>query len=350
VPEKKSLKELAELTGGRLAGDKTVAITGIAPVEEAGPGEITFVSEARYFKLLKTTGASAVIIKEGTDLKGSGLAVVNALLVKNPLLAAASLLKLFRPRPAPPVGVHTSAMVHEGAAIGAGVSVGPYAVIEDGAEAGDGTIIYSHVYIGIGAKIGKGCIIYPGVKVMDGCLVGDRVIIHCNSVIGSDGFGYTEEGGSFFKIPQTGIVRIEDDVELGASVTVDRATMGETVIGRGTKVDNLVQVAHNVKIGPDSVIVAQVGIAGSAAIGSHVMIGGQAGINGHIEIGDGVRVGARAGVVQDTPPGGVWSGYPAIPHREWLRAQSLYGKLPELKRKVTELEERLKALEGKKGK
>jgi UDP-3-O-[3-hydroxymyristoyl] glucosamine N-acyltransferase len=316
VPEKKSLKELAELTGGRLSGDKTVAITNIAPVQEAGPGDITFVSEARYLKLLKTTRASAVIIKDGTDLTGSGLAGVNALLVKNPLLAAATLLKLFRPRPAPPVGVHPSAMVHDGAAIGAGVSVGPCAVIEDGAEVGDGTTIYAHVYIGIGAKTGKGCIIYPGVKVMDGSLLGDRVIIHCNSVIGSDGFGYTEDGGGFVKIPQTGIVRIEDDVELGASVTVDRATMGETVIGRGTKVDNLVQVAHNVKIGPDSVIVAQVGIAGSASIGSHVMM----------------------------------SGYPAIPHRDWLRAQSLYGKLPELKRKITELEERLKSLEGKKAK
>lgn len=346
----KSLNELAGLTGARLHGDGTVSIRNISSIEEAVSGEITFVSDPKHLKHVKSSRASAVILKEGEYGEEAGLAEKNILFVKNPLLAAAKLLDIFRPRPASHEGIHPVSAVHKDATLGDGVSVGAYAVIEGGAEVCDGTVIYAGAYIGINAKIGRNCVICPGVVVMDGCTVGDRVVIHANSVIGSDGFGYTEDGGSFHKIPQTGSVRIEDDVEIGASVTVDRATMGETLIGRGTKVDNLVQIAHNVRIGQDSIVVAQVGIAGSATIGSHVMLGGQVGVNGHIDIGDGVMVGAKSGVAQTLPEKGVYSGYPAMPHNNWLRVQSIYAKLPEMKRKIAEMETKIEALEGKKGK
>jgi len=347
VGDGKSIGELAELLGARLEGGGTGVVDRVASIGEAGPRDLTFVTDARNLKLLGSSGAGAAILK---DAEGAGKGApegMSLLLVKNPLLAAARAMGILNTRPAPAPGLHPGAFVHHGASVGEGASIGAHAVIDDGASVGPGTIVYPGAYIGIGARVGSGCTVYPGAVIMDGCTVGDRVIIHANAVVGSDGFGFAEDEGVFHKIPQTGTVRIEDDVEIGAGVTIDRATLGETVVGRGTKVDNLAQIAHNVKIGPHSIVVAQVGIAGSATIGSHVMIGGQAGINGHITIGDGVMVSAKAGVVQDLPPGGVVSGYPAIPHREWLRAQSLFGRLPEMKKKIAELEARIKGLEGK---
>lgn len=332
------------MTAGRVAGNADAVIEDVAAIDAAGPGEITFLADRANAKLLKSTKASAVIVKEGEYEETSGL---NLVLVKNPQIAFAALLEVFRPGYLPGPGVHPLAAVHAGARLGEGVSIQAFAVVEDGASIGKGAVLFPGVYIGKDAEIGEAAVIYSNVSVREGCKVGARVVIHCNSVIGSDGFGYAWEGGRYFKLPQRGIVRVEDDVEIGACVTVDRAALGETVIGRGSKIDNLVQIAHNVRIGDNAIIVAQAGIAGSTRVGSRVQIGGQVGIVGHIDIGDGVMIGAKSGVSADLPSGGVFSGIPAIPHGEWLRAQSIYAKLPELKKKILELEKRLKALEEK---
>ncbi|MBI5563091.1 MAG: UDP-3-O-(3-hydroxymyristoyl)glucosamine N-acyltransferase [Deltaproteobacteria bacterium] len=338
----KTLEELAAITGGRIAGDAGAVITGVASIEDARPGEIAFIAGKARVRLLKTTRAGAVIVKEGAcDAPGQ-----NLLLVKNPQIAFAAVMDALRPACLPAPGIHPRAEVHPGARVGAEASVGAFAVVEDGAVIGECAIIYAGVYVGPGARIGARSIIYPGVAIREGCLIGERVIIHCNSVVGSDGFGYAFDEGRFHKLPQRGIVRIEDDVEIGACVTIDRAAIAETVIGRGTKIDNLVQIAHNVTVGPDSVIVAQAGVAGSTHIGGHAQIGGQAGVAGHLTIGDGVMIGAQSGVTADLSPG-AWSGSPAQPHSEWLRSQAIYAKLPELKKRVAELEKRIKELEEK---
>ncbi len=345
-PVKKSVKELAELLGGGFSGDGSEVISGVASLADALKGDVTFVSGGRNLKLLSETRASAVIVKDSGFFRkaGSGL---NLILVPNPPLAFAEVIGIFRPafRPAP--GIDPKAAVHPGAVIGEGVSIQAFSVVEEGAEVGGGVILYPGVYVGRGASIGGDTVIYPGAAVMERCVVGSRVIIHCNAVIGSDGFGYARDGDAYRKIPQTGIVRVCDDVEIGACATIDRATLGETVVGRGTKIDNLVQVAHNVRIGEDTVIAAQTGIAGSTIIGSGVQFGGQAGVAGHIKIGDRSVVGAKSGVARDIPAASVFSGFPAIPHGQWLRAQNLYAKLPELKKKIEELEKIVRGLEEK---
>jgi UDP-3-O-[3-hydroxymyristoyl] glucosamine N-acyltransferase len=342
------LDELAAVTGGRVIGDPSMPIKGIASIEDAGEGEITFVADARHMKLLKSCRASALILKETEYPPKDWPGEFTMLLVKNPMLAAAKVLELFSPLELPPPGVHPRAEVHPDSKLGREVSIGALTVVERGAEIGEHTILMPGVYVGPGARIGADSIIYPGVAIRDRCIIGARVIIHCNAVIGSDGFGFTHDGSKNYKIPQNGIVRIEDDVEIGACSTVDRATIGETVIGSGTKVDNLVQIAHNVRIGSGSIIVAQAGIAGSATLGERVVIGGQSAINGHIKIGAKALVGARTGVIQDMDPGAVHIGFPSLPRRDWLRSQSIFAKLPELKKRLRELEERVKSIEGSK--
>lgn len=338
----KTLEELAVLAGGTVKGDGKAVISGFSSLEEARPGDITFAAEKKYYPLAKASRASAII--SSVEIDG----VANIILAKNPQLAFAKIIEALSPSEHPAPGVSPRADVHEGARIGRNVAIQSFCVVEEGAEIGDNTVLYAGVYIGKGAMIGAGCVLYQGVAVREGCVVGNNVIIHCNSVVGSDGFGYTRDRASYVKVPQKGIVRIEDDVELGACVTVDRAAIGETAIGRGTKIDNLVQIAHNVRIGEDTVIVAQAGIAGSTKVGSRVQIGGQAGLAGHIVIGDETGVGAKAGVLSDLPSRGVFSGFPAMPHREWLRAEAVFTKLPELKKKIAELEKRLAELEGQK--
>ncbi len=344
----KRLEELASLTGGRVQGDGSVVITGIAPIEEARPGDITFVADKKHLKLLKGCRAAAVMLREADYPEGSLPAAVNLILVKNPYLAFAKALEALRPSQRPAPGIHEKACVHPGATIGKAVSIQACAVVEEGAVIGDRAVICPGAYVGRGAVIGADVVLHEGVTVGEGCCIGKRVIIHSNSVIGSDGFGYARDGAKYYKIPQTGIVRIEDDVEIGACVTVDRATLGETVIQRGTKIDNLVQIAHNVKVGEDSIIVAQTGVAGSSTIGSRVQIGGQAGIAGHTGIGDDAMIGAQSGVTGDVPKGSVMSGYPAIPHGQWLRAATVFAKLPEMKKKLAELEKLIRELEGSK--
>ena len=338
----KRLHELAEITGARLEGDGSALIKGVRSIEDAGPGDITFIAHGGYRRLLESSRASAVIVREG---ERPGVENKNLLFAKNPHLAFAKVLELFRPTPMPPPGVHPKAEVHPGSRIGKDVSIQAFCVVEEGAVIGERTVLYPGVYVGRGASVGPWCVLHSGVAIREGCVVGSKVIIHCNAVIGSDGFGYAWDEGVYHKIPQKGIVRIGDDVEVGACAAIDRATVGETVVGRGTKIDNLVQIAHNVRIGEDSVIAAQTGIAGSSTVGNRVQFGGQVGVGDHARIGDDTLVGAQSGVAGELPGGSAFSGSPAIPHREWLRAQNIYAKLPELKKRLDELEKRVRELE-----
>lgn len=338
---KKTLRELAGLVGGDIAGDENTIISGVASIDSAAEGDITFIASPKYIAGISGTKASAIIASP--DIKerhGS-----NFLYVKNPYLAFAKTLAIFNPPPLPYHGIHPNARIHHTAEIGLSVSIYPHVYIDGDATIGDRAVLYPGVYIGRGASIGDDTILYSNVSVREGCRIGKRVIIHCNSVVGSDGFGFAKDGSKYHKIPQVGIVRIEDDVEIGACVTIDRATLGETVVARGTKIDNLAQIAHNVTIGEDSVIVAQAGIAGSAKLGNRVTLAGQVGVAGHIEITDDVVIGSQSGVAQDIPEKGVFSGTPAIPHMEWLKAQNIFAKLPEMRKKILELEKRVKELE-----
>ncbi|MBI5235898.1 MAG: UDP-3-O-(3-hydroxymyristoyl)glucosamine N-acyltransferase [Deltaproteobacteria bacterium] len=344
---KKTVEQLVEITGGRLIGDGNVVIRDVASLEEAGPGEITFILDKAKLKLLPSIKAGAIIVPEGDYQPGAG----NLIATRNPQIAFAKAMDVFRPALLPGPGIHPKAEVSARASVGEGVSIQAYAVVEKGATIGPRTVVYPGVYIGQDARIGADCIIYSGVAIREGCIIGDRVIVHCNTVIGSDGFGYAWDNdlNGYRKLPQRGIVRIDDDCELGACVTVDRAAIGETVIGSGSKIDNLVQVAHNVKIGEHAIIVAQVGIAGSVRVGDRVQIGGQVGIVGHIDIGDGAMIGAQSGISGPVPSKAIYSGTPAIPHHDWLKASVIFAKLPELKKKINELEKRLAEIEGKKG-
>ncbi len=344
---KVKLKDLARTVEGRVTGDEETIITGVAPIERAGKGDITFIANPRYAPYLKQTGASAIISR--TPVEG-----MTTLVVDNPYLAFAKILSLFHPGERPEAGIHPQAFISPTARLGEDVYVGPFAYIGEGVRIGNRVVIHPCVFVGDRVEIGDDSIVYPNVSIREGCRIGKRVVIHCNSVVGSDGFGYARDGGEHVKIPQVGIVRIEDDVEIGACVTIDRATMGETLIGRGTKIDNLVQIAHNVEIGEGSIIVAQVGIAGSSRVGRGVTLAGQVGVVGHVSIGDGCTVGAQSGVAKDLPPGGTFSGTPAIPHKDWLKVQALLPKLPDLNREVRELKKELEALrrlsEGRAGK
>lgn len=338
---KKTLRELAGLVGGDIAGDENVIINGVASIDTAEEGDITFIAGPKYIAGISGTKASAIIASpEIKERHGR-----NFLYVKNPYLAFAKTLAFFNPPPLPYQGIYPDAYIHHTAEIGSSVSIYPYVYIDEGANIGDRVLLHPGVYIGRGATIGDDTILYSNVSVRERCRIGKRVIIHCNSVVGSDGFGFAKDGSKYHKIPQIGIVRIEDDVEAGACVTIDRATLGETVIGKGTKIDNLVQIAHNVTIGENSIIVAQVGIAGSTKIGSRVTLAGQVGVVGHIEITDDVVIGSQSGVAQDVKEKGVFSGTPAIPHREWLKAQNIFAKLPEMRKKLLELEKRVRELE-----
>lgn len=335
------LQELASIVGGEVVGDGSIEIRGVAGIKEAVPGEITFLANPRYESYLATTRASAVIAAGNGGFAGS------LILIDNPYLAFLKVVRLFagNPREIYPRGIDPTAVVGRGVEFGDDVAVGPYVVIEDGSRIGHGTTIRPFVCIGAGVRIGDDCLIYPGVSIRERCRLGNRVIVHSNAVIGSDGFGYATEDGEHHKIPQIGIVEIEDDVEIGANTTIDRATTGTTTIRRGTKIDNLVQIAHNVVVGEDSVIAAQAGISGSTELGRNVVLAGQAGLVGHITIGDGARVGAQGGVTKSVPPGVSVSGYPAREHSFARKICAATAKLPDLIREFRELQSRVEALE-----
>lgn len=330
------LREIAEIISGEIKGDPEIEIKGVAGVTDSVEGDITFLSDNRYLKDCLSSKASCVIVGEFVeDLKK------NQIKVKNPYYAFAILLDLFQPREKDKVGISPLAYVSERARVGKGVTIYPFAFISDDAEIGENTVIYPFVFIGKGSSIGSSCLVYSNVTIREGVRIGNRAIIHAGAIIGSDGFGYVFEEGRHHKIPQVGGVVIGDDVEIGANVTIDRATTGNTIIGNGTKIDNLVQIGHNVRIGENAIIVAQVGIGGSAIIGKHVMLGGQAGVSDHAIIEDGTMVGARSGVMGHLKQG-IYSGTPVIPHREWLKASALFARLPEILKRIKEIEDKLK--------
>lgn len=340
------VSRLAELVGGRVKGDFEKRITGAAPFDQAGDTAVTFADKPALWKQLDRCSAGAVVV----PVNISAETATTLILVDNPRLAFAIIMEAFHPRRRSISGISPAASVGRHFTCGSGVVVGPGAFIGERVTLGDRAVIHPNVYIGDSVSVGDDTEIHPNVSILDGCIIGSRVIIHAGTVIGSDGFGFTPDGGRHHKIPQVGIVQIDDDVEVGAGNTIDRATFGRTWIKQGVKTDNHVHIAHNVTVGEHSIIVAQVGIAGSATIGKHVILAGQAGIAGHLTVGDGAIVGPQAGVSRTVPPGHVVSGTPEMPHRIWLRVQQVIPKLPEMKKKIAEIEKRLDAAEKNSGK
>lgn len=337
-----SLSEIAKRVGGRIKGDQKKVIYNVAPFEHATDNDITFVDSTKLAQNISATKAGAVIVPMDVEAPSN-----NIVQVKNPRVAFAKVMKFFYPALKPKSEINTSAHIGENLICGKEVSIAPLAVIGNNVTMGDRVVINSCVVLGDNVKIGNDTLICPNVTISERCIVGSRVILHSGSVIGSDGFGFAPDGEKYYKIPQTGIVQIDDDVEIGAGNTIDRATFGKTRICRGVKTDNLVHIAHNVTVGEDTVIVAQTGIAGSSTIGRHAAISGQVAIVGHITVGDNVQIAGKAGVTKSVASGEIVSGTPAIPHRQWLRVQSIIPKLPELKSKIRTLEKRLEFLERK---
>jgi UDP-3-O-[3-hydroxymyristoyl] glucosamine N-acyltransferase len=339
----KTLKELAKLVDGEVIGDGSIVITGVAGIKEAREGDITFLANPKYFSLADKTNASAIITSP--DVKAISKPTIRT---DNPSLAFTKIISLIAPHEAAhPKGIHSSAILGKNVSLGKDVAIGPYAVIEDDVSIGDRAIIYSGCFIGRKTRIGNDTLIYPNVSIRESITIGSRVIIHCGTVIGSDGFGFVTVEGIHHKIPQVGTVEIGDDVEIGANVTIDRARFDKTIIGSGTKIDNLVQIAHNVVIGENSIIVAQVGISGSTTIGKNVTLAGQVGVVGHIDIGDNAVVMAQSGVSKSVPAGTFVWGYPAKPHDIAKRINACVHNLPRLYEHVAELKKKIEELESK---
>ena len=335
----KTLAEIAELVDGVVDGDGSLVISGVTNIEEAGSQEITFAVPPHLEKAARSSACAVIIPATVEEFSKPSVRV------DNPRLAFTKLLEIFTPPVAVERGVHSSAVIGAGVSLGRNVAILPHAVIADNAVIGENTVVYPHVYIGTGVKVGSDCLLYSGAAIREYCQLGNRVIVQNNAVIGSDGFGFVTIGGKHKKVPQVGNVIIGDDVEIGACVTIDRATTGSTVVKNGSKIDNLVHLAHNVVVGENCFFVAQTGIAGSAKIGNNVTFAGQSGSAGHITIGDHCIFAARSAPINDVPAGSFCAGFPARPHREWLRSEAAAGKVPDLLKKVRELEARLAALE-----
>jgi UDP-3-O-[3-hydroxymyristoyl] glucosamine N-acyltransferase len=340
----RSLGELARLVGGDLEGDPSIEIRGFASLESAGPGDLSFVAADRHLAAARRSAASALIAPPGLDLAGRP-----AIRVVQPYAAIAAVLRVFFPEPAIAPGVHPTAHIADSARVSPGATVAAFAVVGERSLIDSGAILHPHVFVGPDCQVGEGSVLHPHVVLRERVALGRRVIVHPGSVLGADGFGYVFEGQAHRKIPQVGRVVVEDDVEIGANVTVDRATLGETVIGRGTKIDNLVQIGHNTVVGPDTIIVAQAGIAGSCRIGRGVVLAGQVGIADHVTVGDGAQIGSQAGVHRDVPAGARMIGTPALPGDAGLRALAAIGRLPDLLRDVRALGRRMAALEQRLG-
>jgi UDP-3-O-[3-hydroxymyristoyl] glucosamine N-acyltransferase len=337
------LKDLAQHLGCRLEGDGDIEVVRLAGLTRAGAGDVTFLANPRYAPGLKATTASAVIL--GDDAPAAPCAMLRC---HDPYLAFANAVALFSEQVRPAVGIDPRAAIAPDALLGAGVSIGAFVSIAEQAVIGDRTTIYPGAVIGRDARIGAGCVIHARVSIREGTLIGDRVIVQDGAVIGSDGFAFAPRSdGTYQKIPQPSIVVIEDDVEIGANTTIDRPAVGETRIRAGAKIDNLVQIAHGVTVGRNTLLIAQVGIAGSSRIGDNVVLAGQVGVTGHVDIGDGVRATGQAGITNSLDAGAFVSGTPAIPNREWLKSSVLFHHLPEMKRVIGALEDRVAALEQK---
>ena len=348
---RKTLWELAEYVGGSVIGNGGIEIRGVASIEEAGEGDITFLPHPRYRAYLATCKASAIIVGPNLPGEGTRSARGNFLQVPQPYLAFAKILHVFSPLPRYDGWISSQASIDPTTVLVRDVTVFPYVYVGKRVRVKRGTVLFPGVFLGDGVEVGENCRLYPQVTVREGCRVGNRVILHAGVVIGSDGFGYAGEGKERIKIPQVGIVEIEDDVEIGANTTVDRATLGRTIIRRGTKIDNLVQIAHNVVVGEDSIIAAQAGIAGSTRIGKEVVLAGQVGVVNHVEIGDRARIGPQSGIPRSVPPGALLSGgIAAAPHHEWVKVMTILPNLAKLWRDVRRLERKVAELARRSGK
>jgi len=337
----KKLSDIAKLVSGVVKGDASIVITGLSGIKEAKSGDLTFLANAKYTPLLEKTQASAVIVAEGVDIgKLAGI------VVENPSLAFSKIAEDFFKTSGPSIqGIHKTAVIGKDVHLGKDVAIGPYVVIEDGVSLGDNSVVCGLTFLGNGAKIGRDCLIYPNVTIRERIVIGDRVIVHSGTVIGSDGFGFANVKGINVKIPQIGIVEIQDDVEIGANVTIDRARFDKTIIGKGTKIDNLVQIAHNVRTGENCIIVSQVGISGSTILEDNVTLAGQAGLVGHITIGKNSVVAAKSGVPSSIPPDSIYWGFPAKPIAQAKKVNAIVQRLPhyveillDLKKRIAELE------------
>ncbi len=339
-----SVEVLATLVGGQVSGDKEVLIRGVAPLDHAGPTDISFLAKAKQAELLQTTGAGAVLVPPGV----AGMADLPLIAVKDPYLAVAIIHNHFLARSFVATGLHPRACIGQDCELGLEISIGPLAVLGDRVKLGARVRIAAGAVIGDDVQIGDDTTIGANVTLYDGTLIGRRVTIHAGTVVGSDGFGYaTNERGEHVKRPQVGNVRIDDDVEIGANCCIDRATFGTTWIKAGTKLDNLVQIGHNVIVGEHSLLVAQVGIAGSTRLGRNVVMGGQAGAAGHLDVGDRVMIAAQGGIHDSQPRGAVVGGTPAIPIRQWAKSSAIFARLPELQNQVRKNTKVLAELTGR---
>jgi len=331
-----ALGELAAVADGKLEGDSAKFISSAAPFESAGPDDITFAAAAGFLKKINDSKAGAVIIPKKFECERT-----NIIRADHPQLSFARVLERFFPTKRKTYGPDAPNYIGKNVSLGHDVSLAPFVAVGDNVTIGNRVFLHAGVIIDDDVTIGNDVEIFPNVSILAGTRIGSRVVVQAGTVIGSDGFGFATDGKTYFKIPQTGFVQIDDDVEIGAGNTIDRAAFGRTWIQRGVKTDNLVHIAHNVTVGEDTVLVAQVGISGSVTIGRHVILAGQAGVAGHLEIGDNVIVGARGGVSKSVPSGHIVSGAPEMPHRNWLKVQRIIPRLPELKKKIENLEKRL---------
>ncbi len=337
-------RQIADFIGGRIEGNENATVHTFAKIEEGVEGAISFLSNPKYTHYIYDTKSSIVLINEDVELEKE----VNATLirVKNAYESVAKLLQLYESVKPKKSGIDPHASISPKASIGSNVYVGAFAVIGDGAVIGDNTRIYPNAVIGDGVKIGNDCIIYPNVTIYEGCKLANRITIHAGSVIGADGFGFAPNTDGYEKIPQIGIVIIEDDVEIGANTCVDRSTMGATIIHKGVKLDNLIQVAHNVEIGEHTVMSSQVGISGSTKVGSWCMFGGQVGLSGHITIGDRTNLGAKSGVISNLKGGETLIGAPTMDVKAFFRSQAIIRKLPDMYKQLSELQKQIDALKA----
>lgn len=345
-----TVEDIAKLVGGTFSGDGKLEIKKISPIEDALDGDLTFISNEKYAPMAVTTKASVIMIPTGYDVPTVVSDKKTIIYVDNPYYGFAQVLNFLHPLDRGAEAVSDKASVSEKATIGKGVFVGPSVVVEDGATIGDNVHLTAGVYVGKNVLIGENSFIYANVTIREGTKIGKGVILQPNCVIGSDGFGFAKKDpkGSYLKIPQVGIVVLEDNVEIGAGVCIDRAALGVTRIGKGTKLDNLVHISHNMEIGEDCAIAAQAGFAGSVKIGDRFTSAGQIAVSGHLEVCDDVALGGKAGVTKNITKSGVYTGYPHTEHKNWLKQQVLIAKLPELNNKIKELERELEKLKGKK--
>ena len=338
-------KQIADLIQGKVEGNEQAIVHTFAKIEEGVPGAISFLSNPKYTHYIYETKSSVVLVNE--DAVFEKPVSTTLIRVKNAYECVAKLLQFYESAKPRKTGIDPLASISPKATIGEDVYIGAFAVIGDGAVIGNGSQIYPHVVIGDGVTIGANCVLYANVTIYQGCKLGNNVTIHAGAVIGADGFGFAPNAEGYDKIPQIGIVVIEDDVEIGANTCVDRSTMGQTIIHKGVKLDNLIQVAHNCEIGENTVMSAQVGMAGSTKIGKWCMVAGQAGFAGHIHIGDQTLVGAQAGLMKDTKPGDKVMGSPAINHLTYMKSRALDPKLPEMYRQIAVLQRELDELKEK---